>query len=137
LPKSSVVNVLIHTDSRYPVNRKIIRKACWETLVKNKAGSLSAEISLAVVGARKMKNLAQKYLEDDRKHEVLSFSFEDVSQSGRGFVNVPDDILRLGEVILCWPQVLAEASRDAVMVDDKVYELTSHGVEHLLGIHHE
>ena len=132
-----MVNVLIHTDSRYPVNRKIIRKACWETLVKNKAGSLSAEISLAVVGARKMKNLAQKYLEDDRKHEVLSFSFEDVSQSGRGFVNVPDDILRLGEVILCWPQVLAEASRDAVMVDDKVYELTSHGVEHLLGIHHE
>ena len=132
-----MVNVLIHTDSRYPVNRKIIRKACWETLVKNKAGGLFAEISVAVVGARKMKNLAQRYLKDDRKHEVLSFSFEDVSQSGRGFVNVPDDILRLGEVILCWPQVLAEASRDAVMVDDKVYELTSHGVEHLLGIHHE
>ena len=139
-----MVNVLIHTDSRYPVNRKIIRKACWETLVKNKAGSLSAEISLAVVGARKMKNLAQKYLEDDRKHEVLSFSFEDISQSSRGlsagrqgFVNVPDDILRLGEVVLCWPQLLVEASRDEGMVDDKVYELTSHGVEHLLGIHHE
>ena len=132
-----MVNVLIHTDSRYPVNRKIIRKACEETLKKNKAEGLSAEVSVAVVGARKMKDLTKTYLGDNQKHEVLSFAFEDISQSGKGFVNVPDDILRLGEVVLCWPAVLSEASRDEVMVDDKVYELTSHGVEHLLGIHHE
>ena len=132
-----MVNVLIHTDSRYPVNRKIIRKACWETLEKNKAEGLSAEVSVAVVGARKMKDLTKTYLGDNQKHEVLSFAFEDISQSGKGFVNVPDDILRLGEVVLCWPAVLSEASRDEVMVDDKVYELTSHGVEHLLGKHHE
>ena len=132
-----MVNVLIHTDSRYPVNRKIIRKACWETLEKNKAEGLSAEVSVAVVGARKMKDLTKTYLGDNQKHEVLSFAFEDISQSGKGFVNVPDDILRLGEVVLCWPAVLSEASRDEVMVDDKVYELTSHGVEHLLGIHHD
>ena len=139
-----MVNVLIHTDSRYPVNRKIIRKACEETLKKNKAEGLSAEVSVAVVGARKMKDLTKTYLGDGQKHEVLSFLFEDISQSSRGlpagrqgFVSVPDDILRLGEVVLCWPQLLAEASRDEVMVDDKVYELTSHGVEHLLGIHHD
>ena len=84
-----------------------------------------------------MKDLTKTYLGDNQKHEVLSFAFEDISQSGKGFVNVPDDILRLGEVVLCWPQLLAEASRDEVMVDDKVYELISHGVEHLLGIHHE
>lgn len=139
-----MLSVLIHTDTRYPVNRKVIRKAVWETLDRYKAGNLSAEVSVAVVGSRKMKELAEKYLGDGKAHQVLSFSFEDVSQvvkdlpvGRQGFVNPPDDILRLGEIVLCFPEVLGEASRDDMMVDDKFYELTAHGVEHLLGKHHE
>lgn len=132
-----MINVLIHTDTRYPVNRKIIRKAVEETLKNNKASNLSAEVSVAVVGSRKMRDLSEKYLKDDKRHQVLSFSFEDISESRQGFVGLPDDVLRLGEIVLCWPEVIEEASRDDEMVDDKVYELTSHGVEHLLGKHHE
>jgi len=132
-----MASVLIHTDTRYPVNRKVIRKAVEETLIKSKAGSINSEISVSVVGSRKMKDISKKYLNDDAKHQVLSFSFEDINDSRGGFINAPDNLLRLGEVLLCWPEVLNEASRDEMMVDDKIYELTSHGVEHLLGQHHE
>ena len=133
-----MVNVLIHTDTRYPVNRKVIRAAIGETFKKLKVEDAGFEISVAVVGQRKMKLLTNSYLQDDDQHQILTFALEEVDQaSAGGFVNFPDGVLRLGDIILCWPQVLEEASRDDMMVDEEVYELVSHGVEHLLGKHHE
>lgn len=133
-----MLTVLVRSDTRYPVNRKIIRKAAADTLSRNSLGNIRAEISVAVVGERKMRELCRKYLSDNRIHEVLSFPFEDsFTKSDKGFINVPDDILRLGEIVLCWPQVLLAAARDDVMVDDEVYQLVAHSVEHLMGKHHE
>ena len=132
-----MVKVLIHTDTRYPVNRKVIRAAVADVFVKNKIASSDAEVSVAVVGERKMKDLSGKYLSDGKNHEILTFALEDASDVRGGFVNPPDEVLRLGDVVLCWPQVLALAAKDDVLVDDEVYFLISHGVEHLLGKHHE
>lgn len=139
-----MIKILIHTDTRYPVNRKVIRKAIEDTLMKYKIANLDAEVSVAVIGKRKMKEIGEKYLNDSRAHDVLSFPLEEVSKginpnnmSRQGFINSPDDILRLGDIILCWPKVLETASSDDVMVDDEVYFLTSHATEHLLGKHHE
>ncbi len=136
-----MINTLIHTDTRYPINRKVIRKAVEETLKKNKASGMSSEVSVTVVGVRKMRELSGRYLDDGDKHQILSFAYEDVflhqSGEGRGFINPPGDTLRLGDIVLCWPEVLKEASRDDMMVDDEVYDLICHGVEHLLGKHHD
>jgi len=131
-----MINVLIATDTRYPVNRKVIRRAVDDVFKKHKIGGIESEISVAVVGARKMKDLSIKYLKDSDRHDVLTFALEEVSQEA-AFVNPPDDVLRLGDVVLCWPQVLEAAAKEDIMVDDEVYFLTSHGVEHLLGEHHE
>ena len=131
-----MIRILIHTDTRYPVNRKIIRQAVSDIILKNKVKS-DTEVSVAVVGERKMKVLSYKYLKDGRSHEVLAFALEDPSYARDGFLKAPDEILRLGDVVLCWPQVLALAAKDDVMVDDEIYFLTSHGVLHLLGKHHE
>ena len=124
-----MVKVLIKSDSRFPIDRKIIRRAIAETLSSNR-GTDNVEISVAVVGQRKMNELSYKFLKDRQKHEVLSFPLED-------FRIMPDKVVRLGDIVLCWPQVLLAARRDGVMVDDEVYQLTSHSVEHLLGKHHE
>lgn len=132
-----MLTVLIRSDTRYPVNRKIIRRSAVDTFSKNTLGEIRAEISVAIVGERKMRELAQKYLTSGEMHEVLSFSFGDPVVPEKGFVNPPDDILRLGDIVLCWPQVLLAAAADGVMVDDEVYLLVAHSVEHLLGKHHE
>ena len=134
-----MVDVLIHTDTRYPVNRKIIRKAIEDTFKKLKIENAGFEVSVAVVGQRKMKALTNSYLQDGQKHQILTFALEEVNQNAdvRGFVNPPDGILRLGDIVLCWPLVLEEASHDDIMVDDEVYKLVNHGTEHLLGKHHE
>lgn len=133
-----MVNVIIHTDTRYPVNRRVIRKAVLDTFSEFKISSGDLEVSVAVVGSRKMKDLSLKFLKDTQAHEVLAFPQEEISQSeAGGFVNPPDNILRLGDIVLCWPEVLESASRQDSMVDDQLYFLTGHATEHLLGKHHE
>lgn len=133
-----MVNVIIQSDTRYPVNRKVIRKAVLDTFSEFKITGGDLEVSVAVVGSRKMKDLSLRFLKDTKAHEVLAFPQEEISQSeAGGFVNPPDNILRLGDIVLCWPEVLESASRQDSMVDDQLYFLTGHATEHLLGKHHE
>ena len=47
------------------------------------------------------------------------------------------NVLRLGDIVLSYPQVIDDASRDEMLVDDKVDQLIEHGLMHLLGLHHE
>ena len=132
-----MVKVEIFADSRYPINRKQVRKAVLDTLFKNKVTSGDIEVSVVVVGKRKMRELSKKYLGDEQDHEVLSFGYEDLGQMAKVFINPPDGYLRLGDIVLCWPELVILAAKDDVMVEDEVYMLTAHATEHLLGKHHE
>lgn len=122
-----MIKVMISTESRYPVDRKIIRARCLKVLdehgVKGKA-----EIEIDVVGDRKMRGLHKKYMGDDTTTDVLSFPLDDVG---------PDNVLRLGNVVVSYPQAIEEAMKDNVLVDEKIAFLVEHGILHLLGIHHE
>ncbi len=108
-----------------------------DTLASNRVPSEEVEVSVAVVGKRKMKMLGREFLKDDQNHEVLSFPYEDLASNQGGFINFPDNVLRLGDIVLCWPEVVLLASGEDVMVDAEIYKLTSHATEHLLGKHHE
>ena len=133
-----MIRVLIKTDTRYPVNRKVVRKAVLDTFSDFKIEDADVEVSVAIVGRRKMKALSAEFLDDLKIHEVLSFAQEEVFGSdSRGFVNPPDSILRLGDIVICWPKLLDLASRDETMVDDQLYFLSKHAAEHLMGKHHQ
>lgn len=132
-----MVRVDIHTDTRYPLNRRIIRKAVIDTLDANKVSMGEVEVSVAVVGRRKMKVLTDAYLHDELEHEVLAFPYEDLASNKGGFISPPDNVLRLGDIALCWPEIVLLASAEDIMVDEQVYKLTVHATEHLLGKHHE
>jgi|ERR1035437_2591785 probable rRNA maturation factor len=125
------VNVLIFVESRYKINKKRIRQTVDRVIDKNEMAS-PVEVSIAVVGDRKMRDLSKKYKGEDKTRNVLSFS-----QTEGEPVQMPSDILRLGDVVLSFPQVIRDASRDEMLVDDKVDELIEHGLMHLLGLHHE
>lgn len=125
------VKVLIFVESRYKVNRKKIKETVSNAL--NEVGVKSeAEVSIAIVGDRKMRELSRKYKGEDKTRNILSFSQtegEKVYQGG--------GIMRLGDIIISYPEVIREAARDEMLVDDRINELVEHGLSHLLGIHHE
>ncbi|MEK7559322.1 MAG: rRNA maturation RNase YbeY [Patescibacteria group bacterium] len=125
------VTIAIFVESRYQVNRKKIKNLA-ASLLDEKGVSGKVEISIAIVGDRKMRELSKKYKGEDKTRNVLSFSqAEGLPTHGQG------EALILGDVVISYPEVIREASRDEVLVDDKIAELVEHGIMHLLGINHE
>lgn len=127
----SNITTLIYVESRYKVNRKRL-KATVERVMKENGITSSGEVSIAVVGDRKMKALNKKYRNKDGTTNVLSFP---LSEGETAFI--PTDIVRFGDVVISYPQVIRESARDEMLVDDKIDELLEHSLLHLLGLHHE
>jgi probable rRNA maturation factor len=125
------VNTLIFVESRYTVNRKRVKKVVEKVVVQNGVDS-DVEVSVAIIGDRKMRELSRKYKGEDKTRNILSFS-----QTEGEAIKLPNDVLRLGDIVLSYPEVIKDASRDEMLVDDKVDELVEHGLMHLLGLHHE
>ncbi|HVZ66726.1 MAG TPA: rRNA maturation RNase YbeY [Patescibacteria group bacterium] len=125
------VTVPIYIESRFRVNRKRIKQSVADTLAKHKV-IVPTEVSVAIVGNRKMRSLNKKYRDIDKPTNVLSFP------QGEGEkMPMPGDKLYLGDVIISYPVVVEEASKYNKLIDDWVSELVEHGVTHLLGIHHK
>ncbi len=130
--------VLIFVESRYKINRKRIKEAVDKALTDNEITS-PVEVSIAIVGDRKMRDLSKKYKGEDKTRNVLSFSQNESKDAGNVAKEWPTEngTMRLGDIVLSFPQVIRDASRDEVFVDDKVDELVAHGLLHLLGIEQE
>ena len=125
------IKVLIFVESRYKVNRKKIILAV-ESVLRKQDVKGNVEVSIAVVGDRKMRDLSKKYKGEDKTRDILSFALTEGESS-----YLPSDTLRLGDIVLSYPQVIKQASEDEMMVDDKINQLIEHGLNHLLGLHHE
>lgn len=125
-----MITVLFQTESHFPVDRKKIKAAIEIAL----AGEVhrDAEVSVSVVGDRQMRVLNKKYRNVDKTTDVLSFGLE----NGGEFIEPPDDVLRLGDIVVSYPQAVDEAREENKLVDDQIEILVLHGLDHLLGKHH-
>ena len=127
-----MITVLFQTESHFPCNRKKIKDAVAAVLggkVKR-----SVEVSVSIVGDRRMHQLNKQYRNIDDTTDVLSFGLNESAEKSEQFVEAPDNILRLGDIVVSYPQAIAEAAEENKMVDDKIIELVLHGLNHLLGI---
>jgi probable rRNA maturation factor len=130
-----MIRVLFQTESHFPVDRKKIRQAVTEALEPQV--HRDAEVSVSIVGDRQMKVLNKKYRNLDKTTDVLSFGMSDPGDNKRDeFIEAPDDILRLGDIVVSYPQAVEEARSAEKLVDDQIVFLVLHGLNHLLGIHH-
>ena len=130
------ISVPIFVESRYKINRKRIKLAISKIISQNEIAGL-VEISVAIVGDRKMRSLSKKYKGEDKTRSILSFSQTEGPELKMPSNSTAKDVLRLGDIVLSYPQVIQEASRDEMFVDDKVDQLIEHGLMHLLGLRHE
>ncbi|HSX09592.1 MAG TPA: rRNA maturation RNase YbeY [Candidatus Saccharimonadales bacterium] len=123
--------ILIYVESRYKVNRKRIKSAV-EFVLEEQNIQTPVEVSIAIIGDRKMKELNKKYRNKEGTANILEFPLNEGEQT-----KLPTDITRLGDIVISYPMVIKEASEQEMMVDDRVEELVQHGMLHLLGLHHE
>ncbi|MBI3103423.1 rRNA maturation RNase YbeY [Candidatus Daviesbacteria bacterium] len=136
-----MINVIVSSDPRYNINKNSIRAAVWEILQKHRISG-KVEVGINVVGDRKMHELNRKYRGINSTTDILSFALEDPNPASLqhipriGFVASGDRVLRLGDIVISYPQVLEDASLDEISVDEEIRNLVEHGLNHLLGIHH-
>lgn len=136
-----MINIIVSSDPRYDVNKTAIRTAVMAILQKYRIGG-KVELGVNIVGDRKMHELNRRYRGIDSTANILSFALEDSSPTSLqhvpriGFVASPDKWLRLGDIVISYPQALEDASMDGISIDEEIRGLVEHGVNHLLGIHH-
>lgn len=100
------------------------------------------EMSVAIVGNARMRKLNKMYRGKNRVTDVLSFGdksvFEYLTKSAQDeFVEAPDGVNRLGEVIICYPRAKKQAREAGHSLEREISFLLIHGILHLLGFDHE
>ncbi len=109
--------------------KKIIKKAI-ETLGLD---FKQIEISVNLVGTRKIRTLNQKYRGKDKHTDVLSFPVN----SGIDEKSAISGIINAGDIFICLPIAQEDALRERVSLNFKLAFLAVHGFLHLLGYDHE
>ncbi len=118
-----MLSVLISSESRYPISRPKIRKAA-EDYLKN-IGIEDVEISVAVVGSKKIRELNKKWRALDEETTVLTFALEEPrDESG---------VLRIGDIVISYPEARQIAQEDALTMDQAIEKLLIHGLNNLFG----
>ncbi len=122
-----MISVLITSESRYKIERPKIRQAA-NRFLKEK-GLSEVEVSIAIVGSRKIRQLNKDFRKRDEITDVLSFPLEEA----RG----PNGKLRLGDIVICYPLARDQAREENKLVSEKINELVIHGLKHLSGENHD
>lgn len=126
-------NLLIFVESRFPIDRARLKKTL-NTFLDSSGIKGDVEVSVAIIGDRKMRSINEKYHKESGTTTVLSFTQAETAVFGAvGFIEPPDNILRLGDVIISYPQAVERAGEDNMMVDDKIDQLLIHGLNNLIG----
>lgn len=137
-----MINIIVSSDPRYNINKLAIRTAVAQVLQRHRLTG-KIELGINIIGSRKMHELNNKYRGVDSSTDILTFALEDPNPASLqhipriGFVAAPDKVLRLGDIVISYPQALEDASIDGISVDEEIRNLIEHGLSHLLGINHQ
>lgn len=97
-------------------------------------------VSLAVVDQVEMERLNWTYHQTKGATDVLSFPFTDkesLPDEAGGFVTPNEVGTVLGDIAVCFEVAVREAEKEGKTVDEMVEFYVLHGLEHLLGHHHD
>ncbi len=108
--------------TRYVFNKKTIRDAV-EEMYSTKSINPKQTLNIVFVGTRKMRKIANTYKKEDEALPVLAFPYRDIDMEGEQL---------LGEIFLCYPQVVLLAAERNKKVDDMIIRLIEHGLDNIL-----
>ena len=128
----------LFVQSRYRVNRDILRKRANAFLKKVGIDPDAYLVSIGIIGDRKMSLLHKKYAKKDGTTPVLAFPYiqsgytEKYRPSRSDQENDNQNSTLLGEIVVSYPQTLISAADENKLVDDKLSEFVEHGLTNLL-----
>ena len=111
---------------RISVRANTLRRVTQSILVQ--AGYPTAHLSISFVGETRMRSLNRRYRRREHPTDVLAFPMASKGERIEVF---------LGDVVICLPVAIGQASQFENTPDQEVLRLLIHGTLHLLGHDHE
>ncbi len=136
------INVLIEEGLEGYLGVGWLQSIAEQILVTQGADS-RVELGLVITNQERVQQLNQSYLGRDEPTDVLAFSMlpeplaTGESEASSPFVQPPDGVLHVGEVIVSYPQAIIQAEEHQHSVKREIAILIIHGVLHLLGYEHD
>jgi probable rRNA maturation factor len=130
------INILIDEGFEKYLTPDWLENLVQQVLVAEHADT-RAEVGLVITGEDKIRELHRLYLDEDTVTDVLSFPMTEPALDQSAFINPPDALVHLGEVIVCYSQAVKQAEEHHHSAKKEVALLIVHGVLHLLGYDHD
>lgn len=130
------ISVLIDKEYKHVLTITWLKKVVRQILVAENVNPI-VEIDVVITGQDKIQELNRVYLDEDAPTDVLSFSMVESPADVDKFITPPDNTLRIGEVIISYPQAKKQAKQRGHRVKYEISLLVIHGILHLLGYDHD
>jgi len=127
------IGVFIDREFQELVDRQWVRKIVRRVLQAEKVPS-PYEVSLVITDSGTVRRLNRDYRGVDQPTDVLAFSMH---QQEADFILPPDNVLRLGEVVISYPRAAEQAREQGHSTARELALLVIHGMLHLLGYDHD
>ena len=114
------------------VDEEFLKKVAEKVLEGESASwrNKKTELSIAVVGQGRIRELNKKYRKKNRATDVLAFLYDD-----SGLASL--DARRSGEIVICLREVKKNAKRFSLIFEKELARVLIHGILHLLRYDHE
>lgn len=117
-----MITVDIKANAGYRFNHSRLKEKIRIWLANQ--GLDDVEVSLAIIGQRKMRRLNLDFRQLDKISDVLAFP----QKEGR----TPEGILILGDIVVCYPCAQKEAIAYQESVDEAIWDFVEHGLNRLM-----
>ena len=118
------ISDLVGVDFNYNYLDKVIKRVLKHEHVKN------AYFGIIFVDLKEIQRINKEYRGIDKVTDVISFALED------SIDNINMDIRILGDIYICIPKMMEQASTYGHSIKRELSFLTVHGLLHLLGYDH-
>jgi probable rRNA maturation factor len=133
---SERIEILVEERFRKAVDRSSVKKIVRQVL-KAEGVAPPYEVSLVFTDSETVQQLNRDYRGMDETTDVLAFYMLPQGEGDDSFALPPDEVTRLGEVIISYPQAIEQAREQGHSPERELALLIIHGILHLLDYDHE
>ena len=133
---SEEIEIFVEEEFRGVVDEGWVRRIA-QTVLKAEDVAPPYEVSLVFTDSETVQQLNRDYRGVDEPTDVLAFCMLSQKEVDDSFALPPDEVTRLGEVIISYPQAIEQAREQGHSTERELALLIIHGILHLLGYDHE
>jgi probable rRNA maturation factor len=133
---SEEIEIFVKEEFRGRVDQGWVRRIA-QNVLKAEGVAHPYEVSMVFTDSETVQQLNRDYRGMDEPTDVLAFYMLLQAEGDESFFLPPDDVTRLGEVIISYPQATEQAREQGNSPERELALLIVHGILHLLGYDHE